>query len=80
VSASSGSALRDGMIAAAVLAIAFGLARFFAEAFGVARASPWHWIVPVVADVALVTLVMWPRNGPALPAPDESGGGTPERA
>lgn len=62
------AAIRDGMIAVAVLAIVFGLAQFFAEAFGVTRASPWHWIVPVVADVALVALVMWPRGVPAAPA------------
>ena len=64
------AAIRDSLIAVAVLAIAFGLTQFFAEAFGVTRASPWHWIVPVVADVALVALVMWPRTG-ASPSAEE---------
>jgi hypothetical protein len=75
VTAFPNAAGRDGMvavsvIAAAVLAIVFGLTQFFAEAFGVTRASPWHWIVPVVADVALVALVMWPRGAPS-PSVDE---------
>jgi hypothetical protein len=81
VTTSPGHTLRDGMIAVAVLAIAFGLTRFFAEAFGVTRASPWHWIVPVVADVALVALVAWPRGGPH-PSPEDSAdrsGGAADR-
>jgi hypothetical protein len=78
VTAFAGSALRDATIAAAVLAIVFGLAQFFAEAFGVARASPWHWVVPVVADVALVTLVAWPRHGPPSSAPPDAPEGSAE--
>ena len=74
----AGSAFRDATIAAAVLAIVFGLAQFFAEAFGVGRASPWHWVVPVVADVALVTLVAWPRHGPPSSAQPDGAEGDPE--
>ena len=75
---SAGSSLRDAAIAVAVLAIVFGLAQFFAEAFGVGRASPWHWVVPVVADVALVTLVAWPRHGPPSPVQPDGPEGDPE--